>query len=137
VADADPLATAALADAPSVIAPDGSTVRVLVAAERGSTARFELGGGRTSRAVRHRTVEEIWHVLGGHGELWRRLGQRESVVALEPGVTVSLPVGASFQFRSSGPSTLVILGVTMPPWPGPDEAELVEGCPGWSPDDSR
>ena len=57
--DADPLTVLALADAPTVSAPDGSTVRVLVATAHGSTARFEFDAGRTSLAVRHRTVEEI------------------------------------------------------------------------------
>jgi mannose-6-phosphate isomerase-like protein (cupin superfamily) len=104
---------------------------VLVATERGSTARFELDAGRTSLAVRHRTVEEIWHVLDGRGEMWRRLGEHESVVLLEPGVTLAVPMGTSFQFRSLGPGPLVVLGATIPPWPGADEAERVEGRPGW------
>jgi mannose-6-phosphate isomerase-like protein (cupin superfamily) len=136
VPDVDPLPSLALADAPIVVAPDGSTVRVLLAARAASMARFELVAGRTSLAVRHRTVEEIWHVLEGLGELWRRRGAEESVITLGPGVTVVIPVDTSFQFRSVGPTTLVIVGVTLPPWPGPDEAELVEGCPGWSPGDS-
>ena len=131
MAEADPLPTLALGDARVLTAPDGSTVRVLVATERGSTARFELDAGRTSRAVRHRTVEEIWHVLEGQGEMWRQRGDDASVVVLEPGVTLAIPAGTSFQFRSLGPGPLVVLGVTMPPWPGADEAELVEGRPGW------
>ena len=131
MSDVEPSAALSLADAPVVTAPDGSTVRVLVATERGSTARFELDAGRTSLAVRHRTVEEIWHVLDGRGELWRRLGGHESVVALEPGVTLAIPVGTSFQFRSLGPGPLVVLGATIPPWPGADEAERAEGRAGW------
>jgi mannose-6-phosphate isomerase-like protein (cupin superfamily) len=127
----DPLSVVALGDASVVTAPDGSTVRVLAATEHGSTARFELDAGRTSLAVRHRTVEEIWHVLAGRGEMWRRLGEHESVVGLEPGVTLVIPPGTSFQFRTLGPGALVVFGVTMPPWPGADEAQLVEGCPGW------
>ena len=53
------------------------------------------------------------------------------VVALEPGVCLVIPVRTAFQFRSLGPGTLAILAVTMPPWPGDDEADLVEGPPGW------
>ncbi len=126
-----PHPTLARADAPTVTAPDGSTVRVLLATDRGSVAQFELEPGRTSLAVRHRTVEEIWTVVEGLGEMWRRSSAGESVVALEPGTCLVIPMGTAFQFRSAGPGTLVVLAVTMPPWPGPDEAERVEGCPGW------
>jgi len=123
--------TTSLAEAPVVTAPDGSTVRVLLATERGSMARFELAAGRTTRAVRHRTVEEIWTVVEGRGELWRRGTADDSVVSLEPGVCAVIPVATAFQFRSLGPETLAIVAVTMPPWPGDDEAEIVEGAPGW------
>lgn len=128
---ADDLPAVAAEDAPVVTAPDGSTVRVLVATARGSMARFDLEAGRTSLAVRHRTVEELWTVIDGRGEMWRRNDGVESVVRLAPGVSLAIPVGTSFQFRNSGPGTLVVVAVTMPPWPGPDEAELVDGAPGW------
>jgi mannose-6-phosphate isomerase-like protein (cupin superfamily) len=77
--------------------------------------------------VAHRTVEELWYFLGGSGEMWRRLDGEEAVVALEAGVSVSIPVGAGFQFRSLGPAPLQAICVTMPPWPGMDEAYEVEG----------
>ena len=121
----------ALRDAPTVTAPDGSTVRVLLGTDRGSVAQFELKAGRTSLAVRHRTVEEIWTVVAGRGEMWRGSPAGESVVALEPGLCLVIPAGTSFQFRSDGPGALVVVAVTMPPWPGSDEADPVEGCPGW------
>jgi hypothetical protein len=41
---------------PDAVAPDGSDVRVLLRLSRGSMAHFELGAGRVSRAVAHRTV---------------------------------------------------------------------------------
>ena len=44
-----------------VIAVDGTDVRILLRTERGSTAHFEFGPGRTSRAIRHHTVEEVWY----------------------------------------------------------------------------
>jgi mannose-6-phosphate isomerase-like protein (cupin superfamily) len=93
-------------------------------------AHFELGAGRVSRAVTHRTVEEIWYVLGGRGEMWRRQGERAEVVPLEAGVCLTIPLGTDFQFRSLGPGPLAAVAVTMPPWPGPDEAVPV---PGWWP----
>jgi mannose-6-phosphate isomerase-like protein (cupin superfamily) len=109
-------------------------VRVLLRLAGGSLAHFALDPGRVSRAVTHRTVEEIWYVLGGRGELWRRQGAREAVVELEPGVCLTLPLGTHFQFRSHGPGPLAVVAVTMPPWPGPDEAVLVPGA--WPPTES-
>jgi len=52
------------------IAPDQSDVRVLLQLEHGGMAHFELGPGKASRAVAHRTVEEIWFFVSGRGEMW-------------------------------------------------------------------
>ena len=112
---------------PDVVAPDGSDVRVLARTERGSMAHFELAPGRASAAIRHRTVDEIWFVLSGRGEIWRKQGNREDIVALEPGVSVTIPVGTHFQFRASDDTALEAIGVTMPPWPGDTEAVPVPG----------
>jgi len=112
---------------PDVVAPDGSDVRVLARTERGSMAHFELAPGRASAAIRHRTVDEIWFVLSGRGEIWRKQGGREDIVALEPGVSVTIPVGTHFQFQASGDTALEAVGVTMPPWPGDAEAVPVPG----------
>ena len=112
---------------PDIVAPDGSDVRVLLKTQRGSMAHFELTGGGASEPIRHRTVEEIWFVLSGCGEMWRSQNGREEVVALEPGVCVTIPVGTHFQFRASDGEALTAVGVTMPPWPGPEEAVPVPG----------
>lgn len=109
------------------VALDGSDVRVLVGLARGGLAHFELPAGTTSIAVCHRTVEEIWFVLAGRGEMWRKLDEREAVVALEPGISLTIPLGTHFQFRSFGDQPLTAIGVTMPPWPGDDEAFEVPG----------
>jgi mannose-6-phosphate isomerase-like protein (cupin superfamily) len=90
-------------------------------------AHFELPGGRTSAAVTHRTVEEIWFFLSGHGEMWRRQGEREEVVAVGPGLCLTIPLGTHFQFRAIGSESLCAVAVTMPPWPGEDEALPVPG----------
>jgi mannose-6-phosphate isomerase-like protein (cupin superfamily) len=90
-------------------------------------ARFELTAGAVSRAVVHRTVEEIWLVLSGYGEMWRQQGRREEIVALEPGTCLTIPLGTHFQFRASDAGPLAAVAVTMPPWPGDDEATLVQG----------
>jgi mannose-6-phosphate isomerase-like protein (cupin superfamily) len=120
------LATRQLPEACDVLAPDGSEVRILCATRRGSMAHFRLMPGQCSLAVAHRTVEELWYVTAGQGEIWRKLGDEETVTPLTPGVSIAIPTGASFQFRATA-DALDIVGVTMPPWPGPDEAYPVQG----------
>ena len=115
-----------------MVAPDGSDVRVLLRLDGGSMAHFELGPGRVSRAIEHRTVSEIWFFLGGRGEMWRRTGDVETIVAVDPGVCLTIPAGTRFQFRTLGSKRLAAIGVTMPPWPGDDEAIPVDGCAEWA-----
>jgi mannose-6-phosphate isomerase-like protein (cupin superfamily) len=123
-----PFATKRLPAVRDAIAPDGSDVRVLLALDRGSMAHFELQPGQTSKAVMHRTVEEIWFFLSGRGEMWRaQNGRPETIVPVEPGVCLTIPLGTHFQFRSSGAEPLAAVGVTMPPWPGEGEAVAVRG----------
>jgi len=119
--------TVALADAFRVEAPDGSQVDVLAACARGSMARFSLAPGLVSKAVRHRTVEELWYFIAGAGQMWRSNGVREEIIDVAEGLSLSIPVGTAFQFKASGTTPLEAIGVTMPPWPGMDEAEFVPG----------
>ena len=109
------------------VALDGSSVRLLLGLSGGGMAHFELPPEQTSRAVVHRTVEEIWFFLSGRGEMWRSLGDRAEVVSVHSGVCITIPVGTHFQFRSFGPEPLAAIGVTMPPWPGDGEAMVVAG----------
>jgi mannose-6-phosphate isomerase-like protein (cupin superfamily) len=110
-----------------VAAPDGSDVRILLGLAGGGMAHFALAPGAVSRAVVHRTVEEIWFVLAGRGEMWRRQDGREEVAPLEPGLCLTIPLGTEFQFRAYAGESLAAIAVTMPPWPGEGEAQLVEG----------
>lgn len=119
--------TLSLGAHPDATAPDGTAVRLLLALAGGSLAHFELPAGAVSHAVTHKTVEEIWYFLGGRGEIWRWSGARESVVAVEPGVCLTIPLGTAFQFRGVGEAPLTFLAITMPPWPGAQEADRVEG----------
>jgi mannose-6-phosphate isomerase-like protein (cupin superfamily) len=116
-----------LAAAADVIAPDGCEVRILAASARGSMAHFTLLPGEVARAVVHRTVEELWYFLTGTGRMWRQLGDREEIAAVGPGVSLAIPAGTRFQLRNDGAGPLAAVAVTMPPWPGEDEARLVEG----------
>ncbi len=126
--------TKVLSDRPDVVAPDGSDVRILLSLDRGSMAHFELASGQTSRAVRHQSVEEIWYCVSGSGEMWRKLGGEESIDSLSRGTCLTIPLGTHFQFRA-GDEGLAAVAVTMPPWPGEDEAVFVEGT--WDADQCR
>jgi mannose-6-phosphate isomerase-like protein (cupin superfamily) len=119
--------TLALAEAPLVKAPDGSDVRPLVSLAGGSLAHFELAPGKTSIAVAHRSIEEIWFVIGGRGEMWRKGEEREEIAALAAGVSLTIPLGTAFQFRAFGAEPLTMVAITMPPWPGEAEAYQVAG----------
>src|SRR5262245_10750791 len=107
------------------VAPDGSDVRLLLQLSRGSMAHFPLAPGETARAVWHPRVEEIWFVIAGRGEMWRRQDGREEIVDLRPGVSLTIPVGTHFQFRSLGTDALAVVGVTMPPWKDDSDAVVI------------
>ena len=124
-------ATKVIAGAPDAMAPDGSEVRLLGASARGSMAAFRLAPGAVSKAVAHRTVEEIRCFIAGQGRMWRRLGEVEEVTEVGRGVSVTIPTGTHFQFRCDGGEPLEAVAVTMPPWPGADEAYPVPGK--WEP----
>ena len=109
------------------LAPDGSEIRLLAQTCRGSMVHCTLNPGEVSLAVAHKSVEEVWFFLEGTGQVWRRLGELERTVDVSPGVSLAIPVGAHFQFRTIGDRPLCFVIVTMPPWPGEDEAHPVPG----------
>ncbi|WP_341675649.1 cupin domain-containing protein [Niveibacterium sp. SC-1] len=109
-------------------APDGSEVRRLLRVAGGSMAHFRLAPGQTSSAVMHRSVEEIWYVLEGRGEIWRSQDGAAEIVALEPGLCLTIPLGTCFQFRAAPDEPVSLVAVTLPPWPGDDEAIPVAGA---------
>jgi mannose-6-phosphate isomerase-like protein (cupin superfamily) len=117
--------------APIAKAPDGTDVRVMLQLGGGSFAHFELAPGSISIAVTHKTVEEIWFVLAGKGEMWRKQGAEEEIVPIDAGTCLTIPLGTHFQFRSYGYEPLVFVVTTMPPWPGADEGQTVTGP--WEP----
>ncbi|MBV8472998.1 MAG: cupin domain-containing protein [Hyphomicrobiales bacterium] len=119
--------TKTLGLAPDAVAPDGTAVRLLLALSGGSFAHFELPAGAVSQAVAHRTVEEIWYFVAGKGLLWRRDGTSESEVEVASGVCVTIPLGTHFQFRADADAPLAFVAITMPPWPGADEAFAIPG----------
>ncbi len=129
--DAVPFASRQLPQDRDVAAPDGSDVRILLGLAGGGMAHFTLAPGAVSTAVCHRTVEEIWYIVGGRGEMWREQAGHAAVTALTPGLCLTIPLGTRFQFRATGPEPLSAVAVTMPPWPGEGEAVAVTGP--WAP----
>ena len=89
-------ATKKLALDADVIAPDGCEVRLLAQTTRGSMAHFTLGPGQVSRAVAHRTVEEVWYFLSGQGRMWRRQGTWQETVEVTAGVSAVDPARDAF-----------------------------------------
>ena len=118
-------ATKQLGGACDVLAPDTSEIRLLVGTTRGSLVHGTLPPGRVSLAIVHRSVDEVWYVTAGRGQIWRQQGGRASVVAVEPGTALSIPTGTHFQFRAIGAEPLRFVMCTMPPWPGEQEAVRV------------
>ena len=115
------------------LAPDGSEIRLLVQVRGGSLVHCTLRPGHVTRAVRHKTVEEVWLCLAGHGQVWRHSPETnlDEIAEMTRGTSLSIPLGTHFQFRASGDEPLEIAITTMPPWPGDHEAEPVEGK--WQP----
>ena len=122
-----PWHTIRVSPAYDAVAPDGSQIRFLPRLQGGSMVHCSLAPGQVTRAVRHRSVEEVWYVVTGEGELWRRAHDTQEVVELSPGLALSIPLGVEFQFRATGSATLEVVIVTMPPWPGDSEAIAVTG----------
>jgi mannose-6-phosphate isomerase-like protein (cupin superfamily) len=118
--------TARVKDEYDLLAPDGSEIRQLLAVSGGSMVHCTLPPGTVTRAVQHRTVEEVWFCASGAGQVWRREGEDEEIVDMEPGVALSIPRGIAFQFRAGTGRALELVITTMPPWPGPDEAVAVD-----------
>lgn len=111
--------------------PAGAEVRLLMNSHLGGIAHCTLRKGFISKAVRHKTVGEFWHVLSGKGAIWRKNQSLETITELKEGTTIDIPLGTDFQYRSDG-HDLIFICVTMPPWPGHDEVEyLKEGT--WIP----
>jgi mannose-6-phosphate isomerase-like protein (cupin superfamily) len=142
--------TKVLGSKPDAIAPDGSEVRLLPEMTRGGMAHFALGPRHVSKAVAHKTIEEIWYFIRGRGRMWRRSSTSSTssssssssssseevvdpgeIVDVFPGVSITLATGTQFQFRNDGDEALEAIGVTMPPWPGAAEAFQVKGT--WEP----
>jgi mannose-6-phosphate isomerase-like protein (cupin superfamily) len=121
-----PFATMSLPAEVDILAPDTSEIRTLLATSRASMAHGTLPPGGISLAVCHKSIEEIWYVLGGEAEIWRKQEGQEEVARVRAGMCLTIPNGTSFQFRTIGPEPFRFLMVSMPPWPGEHECYRVD-----------
>ena len=117
--------------APDGRSPAGAEIRYLLEGETGTMIHSTVPPGQVKRATVHATVSEFWHVLSGHGQIWRRDDTGEQTTVLERGVSVDIAVGTAFQYRCTGAEPLQFLCISMPRWPGDQEATVTEGP--WKP----
>jgi mannose-6-phosphate isomerase-like protein (cupin superfamily) len=116
---------------PDARSPAGAEVRTLIEGELGGVIHSTVPAGQVNRATVHATVSEFWHVLSGEGQIWRRDDTGEETTQLGAGLTIDIAVGTAFQYRCTGSEPLTFLCITMPPWPGGQEATIIEGP--WTP----
>jgi mannose-6-phosphate isomerase-like protein (cupin superfamily) len=107
--------------------PAGAEVRMLMDGATGHMIHSTVPPGQVNRATVHSTVSEFWYILSGEGRIWRRDAGGEAIVTLTEGVSIDIPVGTSFQYRCDGPAPLTFICITMPRWPGDEEATIIDG----------
>jgi mannose-6-phosphate isomerase-like protein (cupin superfamily) len=120
---------------PDARSPAGAAIRHLIEGETGSMIHSTVPPGQVNRATVHATVSEFWHVLAGEGQIWRRDDSDEETTVLTTGVSIDIPVGTVFQYRCTGDDPLQFLCISMPRWPGEEEATFVQGP--WEPNAPR
>ncbi|EFO29281.1 putative cupin domain protein [Roseibium sp. TrichSKD4] len=111
--------------------PAGADIRFIMDGPTGNMIHSTVPPGQINRATRHSTVSEFWHVLEGEGQIWRKNGDAEETVDLVAGVSIDIPVGTAFQYRCTGTTPLKFICISMPPWPGDEEATYVDEV--WEP----
>jgi mannose-6-phosphate isomerase-like protein (cupin superfamily) len=123
--------TRSFPSAPDGRSPAGAEIRFLIEGETGNMIHSTVLPGQVNRATVHGTVSEFWHVLSGEGQIWRRDRTAEETTLLTKGVTIDIPVGTAFQYRCTGAEPLEFLCISMPRWPGDEEATVIDGP--WQP----
>ncbi len=120
-----------LGSKPDARSPAGADIRFIMAGETGNMIHSTVPPHQINRATVHATVSEFWFILSGLGEIWRKDKKQERVARLEAGVSIDIPVDTAFQYRNIGDVDLKFICISMPPWPGDEEASHLEGV--WEP----
>jgi mannose-6-phosphate isomerase-like protein (cupin superfamily) len=93
--------------------PGGATYRTLIGDDNGADIPIRTGiqtsqPGYQTRVHSHPYVE-VLTVIEGRGEAW--LDGEAGTIAMEPGVTISIPPGRAHGFRVVGNQRLVTYGI--------------------------
>jgi mannose-6-phosphate isomerase-like protein (cupin superfamily) len=131
-----PFATKHLPERHDAVAPDGSRIRVLARTGGASMAHGTLDPGEVSRTCMHPAIDEIWFVLAGQAEIWRKRDDREGDAGEEdiyPGTSLTIPARTRFQFRTVGAEPFRFIMCTMPPWREGDDSQWVSVPDHWEP----
>lgn len=120
-----------LAATPDAKSPAGADIRFIMDGPQANMIHSTVPSGQVNRATVHATVSEFWHILSGAGDIWRRDATAERITPLRPGTSIDIPVGTAFQYRCTGDEPLRFICISMPPWPGDDEATHLQGA--WTP----
>jgi mannose-6-phosphate isomerase-like protein (cupin superfamily) len=123
--------TTILPEQPDAKSPAGADIRFIMDGEHGNMIHSTVPPHQINRATVHATVSEFWHVLEGHGEIWRGDGIESIITDLIPGTSIDIPVGTVFQYRNVSDQELKFICIDMSPWPGDSEATFVNGI--WEP----
>jgi mannose-6-phosphate isomerase-like protein (cupin superfamily) len=109
--------------APDGVALDGASIWLLPRTPFSSAIYCELTAGATSRATYNSWIHEIWYFVSGVGEMarWEFPSDPDpsAVVAVSPGLAVTIPPGVNFQYRSTDDATMSFVCAVAPPWPDP------------------
>ena len=109
----DPITVIREEDRSLVDFPGGATYRTLIGDDNGADIPIRTGiqtsqPGYATRVHSHPYVE-VLTVIEGRGEAW--LDGEEGTIAMEPGVTISIPAGRVHGFRVIGDKQLVTYGI--------------------------
>jgi mannose-6-phosphate isomerase-like protein (cupin superfamily) len=120
-----------LPDAFDYRASDGSELRRLLDCDQGDVAHLRLPTNSTTAPVCCRTVDQVWYVLEGEGEMWRSRDATDEAVPVGAGTCLTIPAGTTFQCRNLRLPPLELVIGTFPRLPGPGGAEVADGL--WPP----
>lgn len=118
---------AKLGPEPDARSPAGADIRFIMDGDTGNMIHSTVPPRQINRATIHATVSEFWFILEGVGEIWRKDETQERITRLKAGVSIDIPVGTAFQYRNIGDVDLKFICISMPPWPGDDEASHLDG----------
>ena len=113
---------------PDARSPAGADIRFIMDGPQANMIHATVPPGQINRATVHATVSEFWYVLSGEGAIWRRDAEGERITPLMAGTSIDIPAGTAFQYRCDGDEPLRFICITMPPWPGDQEATFLPGA---------